>query len=160
MIRLISLFAAGLLMAATTAVAKKPVEQIIVIDTPEDFAILVDKIRSEMAPGKRFEFLSTNNRKIVDQSLDLIASMLADDGSVDAMDRNEKVRVTNELEKVNALLAQNADDRLVCSYENPIGSHIPVKKSYTARQLENNRREGRRQLDQTNRNSRVTGRSN
>ena len=63
MIRLISLFAAGLLMAATTAVAKKPVEQIIVIDTPEDFAILVDKIRSEMAPGKRFEFLSTNNRR-------------------------------------------------------------------------------------------------
>lgn len=157
--RLISLFAVGLMMAAATAVAKKPVEQIIVIDTPENFAVLVEKIRAEMAPGKRFEFMSTGNREIVDQSFRIIAQMLEADGSVDAMDKDEKIRVSNELEKVNGLLARNADDRLVCSYENPIGSHIPVKKCYTARQLENNRREGRRQMDQVNRNSRVNGRS-
>lgn len=155
MYRLISIFAVGLMMAAATAVAKKPVEQIIVIDTPENFTVLVEKIRAEMAPGKRFEFLSARNREIVDHSFEIIASTLAAEGSVEAMDKVEKMRITNELEKVNALLAQNADDRLVCNYENPIGSHIPVKKCYTARQLENNRREGRRQMDQLNRNSRI-----
>lgn len=113
-------------------------------DTPEKFAVVVTSIREEMAPGKRYEFLSTVDRRVVNDSLDRMADMLVRTGSVEAMSQEDKTRLFSIQEEVNGLLARNADDRLVCTHVAPTGSNIPMTLCKTVRELANRRAEGRR----------------
>jgi hypothetical protein len=136
-----------LILLATSAHAKKVENKAVVADTSEKFSLLVEAIRQEMAPGKRYEFLSGGDRDRVNKSLDRMAAMLQKSGSVDQLTFAEKTTLFNEQESVNGLLAKNADDRLVCTYVAPVGSHLPVKTCRTAREIERSRSEFRRQSD-------------
>src|SRR5690606_14667262 len=77
MFRAISLAAFTLMLAASPVLAKKNVqENVIIADSAEKFAVLVDKIRSQMTTGERYEFLSPADRKLVNDSLDKMGSLL------------------------------------------------------------------------------------
>ena len=147
MFRSVSLFALILVVSASPVAAKKPVEKVVVADTAEKFELLVDKIHGQMAPGKRYEFIDNRDRGSVDLSFKKMAAILATHGSVDAMPIEEKTRLFNEQEKVNGLLAKNADDRLVCAHA-PVGSHLPVTSCKTVREIANNRENSRRLHDE------------
>ena len=125
--------------------AKKPVEKAVIADTPEKFEILVEKIRSQMAPGEKYEFLKSKDREVVNRHLDRMAEMLLKAGSVEAMQPEEKAKLFSEQEEVNGILARNADDRLVCTHVAPVGSHLPVTKCHTVRELAESRENYRRQ---------------
>lgn len=140
--------------------AKKPVEQVVVADTPEKFEILVASVREEMAPGERYEFLRGKDLDTVNRTLDLMAAMLARNGSIAEMNREDLARMMSYQEKVNGLLARNADDRLVCTHEKPVGSHIPKTRCFTAREIANNREGIRRQTQDLTDQGRISGRSN
>jgi hypothetical protein len=148
------------LMLASSVQAKKAEEKAVVADTSEKFELLVEAIRQEMAPGKRYEFLRDSDRSRVNQSLDRMAAMLAKSGSVDQLSSEERTRLFNDQEVVNGLLAKNADDRLVCTYVAPVGSHLPVKTCRTAREIAKSRDEFRRQSDGLQNQSRIGTQSN
>lgn len=128
------------LMLAAPLYAKKEEEKAVVADTPEKFELLVATIKEQMEPGERYEFLSTQNRKEVDQDLELMSQMLILAGSVANMDESTRMKLFSIQEHVNGILARNADDRLVCTYVAPVGSHIPKKRCHTVRQLALSRR--------------------
>jgi hypothetical protein len=99
-----------------------------------------------MAPGKRYEFLQESDRAKVNNSLDKMAALLARSGSVEAMSEDDRLRLFNEQEFVNGLLARNADDRKICTHESPVGSHLPVKRCRTAREVNEARANAQREL--------------
>lgn len=123
--------------------AKQPEKKAVIADTPEKFELVVQAVRQEMAPGKRYEFLRPSDRRTVNDSLDRMASMLEKAGSVDAMSQEEKTELFSIQEKVNGLLARNADDRLVCEHRPPTGSHIPTTQCKTVREIAQRRAEYR-----------------
>ena len=133
------------LFLVSPLMAKKPVEKAVVADTPEKFEVLVEKIRSEMAPGEKYEFLQKRDREIVNRHLDRMAEMLTRAGSVDAMQPEQKAELFSDQEKVNGILARNADDRLVCSHDAPVGSHLPMTRCHTVRELAKSRENFQRQ---------------
>lgn len=155
MSRLMILFMATIVFAATQTQARTPVEKAVIADTAEKFQLLVEAIRQEMAPGKRYEFLRDRDRETVNQALDRMAAMLAKSGTVDALNPEEKTRLFNDQEVVNGLLAKNADDRLVCTYVAPVGSHLPVKTCRTAREIAQSQAKFRRQADELGNRGRV-----
>lgn len=133
--RQVLMFSILSLMLASPLSAKKPEEKAVVADTPEKFELMVAAIREEMAPGKRYEFVSKRNRDTVNHNLDLMDQMLTEAGSVSNMDDATKVELFSMQEEVNGILARNADDRLVCTHVAPVGSHIPKTVCHTVREL-------------------------
>jgi hypothetical protein len=125
--------------------AKEPEKAIKTADTPEKFELLVTAIRAEMAPGKRYEFLKASDRVVVDRILDKMSGMLMHAGSVDAMTPEMKADLMSAQEKVNGILAKNADDRLVCTHVAPVGSHLPVTTCRSVRELARKRESYRHQ---------------
>ena len=146
MFRKISFAAACVVLMASPAFAKKPVEKVVVADSAPKFEILVEKIHSQMVDGGRYEFMSVRDREAVDLSLQKMSAMLTGSGSVDAMSSEDKDRLFNEQEKVNGLLARNSDDRLVCQDVAPVGSHLPVRTCKTYRQIAKDRSDSRRDM--------------
>ena len=133
MFRAISLAAFTLMLAASPVLAKKQAqENVIIADSAEKFALLVDKIRSQMATGQRYEFLSPADRKLVNDSLDKMGSLLQANGSVEAMNMGDRTRLFN--------------DRLICTRVAPTGSHRPVTDCKTYRELEEIRKDTKTQL--------------
>ena len=128
-----------LLVVSSLVAAKQPDKKAVVADTPEKFDLLVRAFQQEMAPGKRYEFLISLNRRVVNHSLDQMAAMLNVSGSVDAMSQEDKTRLFSIQEEVNGILAKNADDRVVCTHSPPTGSHIPMTECKTVRDLEQRR---------------------
>ena len=131
--------AAALLFASPLYAKKKPPEDAIQANTYENFEPLVAKIRGEMVTGERYEFLSNTDRDTVNTILDEMSKMLQKSGSVEAMKGEDLAKLMSEQEKVNGILARNADDRLICTHVAPVGSHIPKTTCITARQAEVNR---------------------
>ena len=157
MFRASALLIMGLILVSSPLAAKKAEEKVVIADTSEKFGVLVEAIRQEMAPGKRYEFLKSADRATVNQALDRMAAMLARSGSVDALSREERTQLQNDQEKVNGLLARNADDRLICTYVAPVGSHLPVKSCKTAREIAQSRANSRRQADEISTQGRIGG---
>ena len=143
MSRVISFSFALFLLVSSVVAAKQPDKKAVVADTPEKFDLLVDAIKQEMAPGKRYEFLNSLDRRVVNHSLDQMAAMLNVSGSVDAMSQEDKTRLFSIQEEVNGILVKNADDRLVCTHSPPTGSHIPMTECKTVRELEQRRNAAR-----------------
>ncbi len=52
-------------------------------------------------------------------------------GSVPAMTQDAKVRLFNNQEIVNSILTKRDRDRVICTNQAPIGSHIPVTSCHT-----------------------------
>jgi hypothetical protein len=127
--------------------AKQPEKAIKKADTPEKFEALVAAIHQEMAPGKRYEFLKESDRATVDSILNKMSGMLTSAGSVDAMQPEMKAELMSAQEKVNGILARNADDRLVCTHEAPTGSHLPTTSCHTVRELARNRENAGKQME-------------
>jgi hypothetical protein len=89
-----------------------------------------------------------------------MSALLVSSGSVDALSYDDRIALFNEQELVNGLLARNSDDRLVCAYQNPVGSHLPVKRCRTVREIHEERSISRRELRNAvadRRNMKVSG---
>ena len=152
--------AAALLFASPLYAKKKPPEDAVQASTYESFGPLVEKIRSEMAPGERYEFLSSKDRDSVNATLDQMSGLLEKSGSVSAMQPEELAAMMTAQEKVNGTLARNADDRLICTHVAPVGSHIPKTQCITARQAAQNRENHRKDATDLQVKGLSSGRSN
>ncbi len=140
---------AAAIALATPLAAKEP-EKAVAADTAEKFAPLATTIRHEMEPGGRYEFIGSRDKRAVDDELDQMAALLAKSGSVAAMGDKDRLALFNAQEKVNGVLARNASDRLICTNEAPVGSHLPVKTCRTYGDIARNRADSNRQFGELN----------
>lgn len=127
-----------------------PVEGKTIVDakTKDDFAATAAAIRQQMGPGGHWQYASKLEKEKVDQHLNDMQSLFEQYGSVDQMDNATKIRLFNDQEAVNQILAKNDDRRLVCTSELPVGSHLPVKTCRTYGQIERERENAQRFLNQ------------
>lgn len=94
-------------------------------DNKRSFDAVAAAIRKEMSPGGRFEFVSGVERHTVDARLVEMQSLFNQFGSVDKMDIGSKVRLFNDQELINGILTRNDNNRQVCDWEMPVGTHFP-----------------------------------
>jgi len=99
-------------------------ETIVNASDKDTFAASVIKVKGEMVPGGRFEYIDSKEREQVNTQLADMQSIYDKFGSVQQMDQGSKVRLFNDQEAVNATLTRRDDTRLVCESSAPLGSHI------------------------------------
>lgn len=98
-------------------------------------------VHQEMQPGRRYQFVTSQDRAKIDASFAVMQSLFDRAGSVDKMNEQEKVQLFNQQEAINAVLKHNDGDRLVCESVAPMGSHIPKTTCRTYRDIEQGHRD-------------------
>ena len=100
-------------------------------DTKEAFAPLAEKVREEMRPGGRYEYVKPDERKTIEKKLADMTALFEEAGAVANMKQTQKVALFNAQETVNSILTRRDRDRVICKHEAPLGSHIPVTTCHT-----------------------------
>ena len=125
----------------TAAFAKdKEAEPAVKADTADKFAQTVEQIHKEMAPKGRYEYITPARKSELDSELGQMSALMQKNGSVAAMPSEDRVKLFNAQEKVNAILTDNDSGRLICTKVAPVGSHIPVTKCRTYGEIASQRR--------------------
>jgi hypothetical protein len=140
-------FAVGLALSIGAMAAEKldPALQAV---TKEKFDDQAAAIRQQMKPGGRWEFVDTAERASVNSRLDEIAAVLAT-AKADDLDRDQKAKVLEAQEDVNAILTKKDGRRLICQQVAPTGSNRKQKQCSTFAERERQRRDSRDFLRQT-----------
>ena len=134
-------------------VLKKPVDA---ADTPEKLQAVIDSIHAEMAPSKRYEFINPTERRNVDTDFAAMMTLMTNAGSVTAMKPNDRIKLFNTQEHVNGILTHSDRNRLICERRSKMGSNLPVTDCRSLADLELNRSESQRLMqDRSNDGSRV-----
>lgn len=141
-------FAVGLALSMGALAAEKldPALQAV---TKEKFDDQAAAIRQQMKPGGRWEFVDSEERSRVNSRLDEIASLLASAASADELGRDEKGKLLEAQEDVNAILTKKDGRRLICQQVAPTGSNRKQKQCSTYAERERQRRDSRDFLRQT-----------
>jgi hypothetical protein len=141
-------FAVGMALSIGAMAAEKldPALQAV---TKEKFDDQAAAIRQQMKAGGRWEFVDTAERTAVDARLDEIAALLAPVSSADDLDREQKSKLLQAQEDVNATLTKKDGRRLVCQQVAPTGSNRKQKQCSTFAERERQRRDSRDFLRQT-----------
>jgi hypothetical protein len=106
----------------------------------------VVELRKLMDDG-RFDVISASDKASVERDLAQIRALLAEKGSVDAMNDREKIALFNAQERVNATMLRNDGDRLVCEHVRSTGSKFKTKVCKTVAQIKREQEAGRRQME-------------
>ncbi len=140
-------FAVGLALSIGAMAAEKldPALQAV---TKEKFDDQAAAIRQQMKPGGRWEFVDSDERASVNSRLDEIASVLAA-ATADELSREQKAKVLQAQEDVNAILTKKDGRRLICQQVAPTGSNRKQKQCSTFAERERQRRDSRDFLRQT-----------
>ncbi len=141
-------FAVGLALSIGAMAAEKldPALQAV---TKEKFDDQAAAIRQQMKAGGRWEFVDTAERASVNSRLDEIAALLATATSADELSRDQKGKLLQAQEDVNAILTKKDGRRLICQQVAPTGSNRKQKQCSTFAERERQRRDSRDFLRQT-----------
>lgn len=115
---------AGVVLLPSMAVQAGAPELTVNAGTKADLAAATEAVHKQMAPGGRYEFVTTPERGEIDSKLGDMQAMFDRDGSVAAMNQETKIRVFNDQEVVNAILTKRDGDRRTCRSEATTGSLI------------------------------------
>ncbi|WP_374601112.1 hypothetical protein [Arenimonas sp.] len=119
------------LLAATPVLAFAAQESQLAL-SEGDFAEQRAVIEKDLADGKTYAEIASNDRAQVREALDRISRELEGVDSVAELAEPAKVTVFNEQERINTILTQARDDsRLVCERSRPTGSHRHVTRCQT-----------------------------
>ena len=125
------------------------------MDVHQSFDAQRQSIEADLADGKTYSELSDSDRSKVTEALQRMGSLLHDAGGVAALDEAQKVRVFNDQELVNSILAKAGNDsRLVCRREKQIGSNRITTQCMTALQRARQTEEARKTMTDSQRSSR------
>lgn len=128
-------------------------ESVVEADTPQKLAEAKASVDEQMAPGGRYEFISTERREQVGTLFREMQGMLERSGSVAAMPERDRLQLFNRQEKLNGILTDSDSQRLVCEKRAPLGSLVPVKTCRTYGEIERQRRDKDRFFDETRKRS-------
>lgn len=105
-------------------------------DTGAKFETVSARVRNEMQEGGRYSYVTPDERSTVEARLAEMRELFEKRDSTANMSDDEKMRMFNDQEAVNAILTRRDGERLVCSNEKPVGSHIPVRTCRTVAEIE------------------------
>ena len=100
-------------------------------DTKEAFADISQNVRREMDHGGKYEFVPADERAKIDKSFGEMTALFDQYGTVSAMNQDAKVKLFNDQEIVNSILTKRDRDRVICTNQAPIGSHIRQTTCHT-----------------------------
>jgi hypothetical protein len=123
-------------------------EKTINADTKDKFVEIAADVRQEMEGGGRYEYVKPDERKTIDQKLTEMETLFDENGTVQSMKQDTKIKLFNDQEVVNSILTHRDRDRVICKNEAPVGSHIPVTSCHTYGQEEEAREGTHNQLDE------------
>jgi hypothetical protein len=132
----------GLLIAAlvasfiaSTAFAKEETTPAVNADTKASFDTVSTWVRKQMEGGGRYSEINAGERSQVDAKLSEMGRMFEKNGDVAHMNDEDKTRMFNAQQEVNAILSKRDGERLICKSERPVGSNIPIKTCRTASEM-------------------------
>jgi hypothetical protein len=139
-----------LALVAMPALAKKQeVEPAVNASNKDAFETVSAWVRGQMKEGGRYAHVTATERTRVDTRLGEMEHLFQKSPAVDQMSDDDKLRLFNYQEEVNAILAKRDSERLICKNVKPIGSNIPVKQCVTAGEMEARRRNDTQYLQRT-----------
>ena len=112
--------------------AKEKTAPAVNADTQDSFTHVAAWVRQEMQEGGRYSYVTWQERKRVNATLDTMASLFQKVPAVAQMSDQQKTEMFNNQGEVNGILTRRDNDRLVCKNEIPVGTHIPLKVCETA----------------------------
>ena len=122
-------------------------------ESTEQFREQAATLRSDMEKGKYSE-LASADKKTIDKRLDELDAMYVKRSTGAKMGGDDAMALVNASSEINALLAGDSDQRLVCEYEKVLGSNRRTKVCTTVEERERRNRE-----DQNNLRGRVIQRN-
>lgn len=116
-------------------------------DSKDKFESVAASVHKEMAEGGRYQYVKPEERTTIDSKLGEMSALFAENGSVQSMKEETKIKLFNDQEIVNSILQQRDGDRVICKKEAPIGSHIPITSCHTYAQEQEARSGAHKQMD-------------
>ncbi|WP_243038998.1 hypothetical protein [Dyella sedimenti] len=149
--------AAMLVLLQVASVQAKETKPDVKAETKDEFAAVADRVRQQMAPGGRFEFVDKGGHETVDRDLGGMQSLYDKFGTVDAMDQPSKIQLYNYQTEVNAILTRGDADREICEQVKPMGSNIPKTICRTNRDIQQENGQAQRYLQDVKQVRNTTG---
>lgn len=122
--------------ASAAAIPEDNGKPVVKADTKENFEAIVAAIHQQMQPGGRWQFVDKSERDTLESSFADMDKLYTQFGSVDKMDDAGKVRLLADQSTVNAILTKKDGERLICTSEMPVGSHLPIRTCRTYAQIQ------------------------
>lgn len=97
-------------------------------------------------PTGEYARLSPDAIARMEAAQDKVFAMLSGVNSIDQLNVNQRVEVSNALDEVKAGLLANEDNRLICHVERPTGSNISKRFCETVGQRKRDSDEARRMM--------------
>lgn len=115
------------------AIPEKAGEPVVKADTKENFEAVATAIQQQMQPGGRWQYVSATGRRTIDEKFADMRALFDRFSSVNKMDQPSLSRLLDDQNAINAILAKDDGNRLVCEHLAPTGSHITktVCRSYS-----------------------------
>lgn len=158
--RIVATLASFVLVTLMSSVAARPAKvktPEVKADTKATFEVVSAEVRKQMAPGGRFEFVSSKEHAQIDASLDAMGALFDKYNSVAGMDQGAKIALFNDQEAVNAILKRRDSERLICKSELPTGSHIPTTKCRTYGDIQRAQTDSRNFMDRFQQQGQANG---
>ncbi|SDQ38991.1 hypothetical protein SAMN05428982_0929 [Pseudoxanthomonas sp. CF385] len=109
-------------------------------------------ILKDLDGGKVYSEISAKERGDVKDALNRISGVLQAPSGVQGLNEEQKAKVFNDQELVNAILTRAGEDsRLVCTREKVVGSHRPTTQCFTVAERRRMRESDQDTLRQKNR---------
>ena len=144
--------ACALALSAPTARAVEPENQVTPVtvnaNTREDFAAVADEVRAEMRSGGRFQYVTNDERRSVEDGLRRMALLYETAPTVDAMNKSDQVALFNQQETINAILKNRDSDRVVCKRIRKTGSNLTTTECLTFGEREALRRSSQNYMNE------------
>ena len=114
--------AALLTSAAAFGVEKYPVKPDLDKQNVETFDMQAARVRQDMDKGGRYERIKDEDRAKVEEGLSFMRDLIVANGSVGAMKEDDRIRLFNRQERINALLTNSEGNRIICEKSYQSGS--------------------------------------
>jgi len=139
-----------LLFAALPAVAKDmPPLPALEKENADAFKPTIDRIQHEMDKGGRYEYIKDDDRNEVNADLDLMLGMIREHGTVAAMKDEDRVKLFNTQEKINAILTNSDSNRLICEKVPQPGTMLRQTSCHTVAEARKRERESQDALERS-----------
>lgn len=139
----------GLAMCAS-AMAEDPTPKLdLTKQTASTFQVQEDQVRQDMQKGGRFEYISDDDRQLVENGLKFMHDLIDKNGSVAAMKDDDRLLLFNRQERVNALLTKNDSLRIICAKGLQTGTMFKSTSCHTVAELERRKRDSDDTLERT-----------
>lgn len=117
---------AALLVAAPVAMATE------VTQTPQEIVSFQRDLRSKLdMPTGDYKRFSQEQLETMKHAQDRVFSMLDGVTSLDQLNQNQRIELSNALDQIKSTLLAKEDNRLVCHLERKIGSNLMERRCET-----------------------------